>query len=145
MNKTIKYGFGILVTGLLIFGLTTTVFAQGLGMGRLMQGQDADRPVMTRMLISPNSAYMYLHQGDTIYQYSLPDMVAKGSIEIQVTEEDTSTDTEEEAVLPPPPFRTRVMISPDSAYLYVRSGDTINQYSIPDLILINSIEIPLPE
>lgn len=92
--------------------------------------------------------YLYVMAGGNIFQYDIATMELKNSVDLPKPALPHSAPPQgiESGQLPPPP----PTVGPHGLWiredlLYVLAGPVIHRYSIPDLTLGNSTELPRPD
>ena len=93
-----------------------------------------------------DGAYLYVVQGSFVYQYSLPDLTLVQSVELPKPELAADSESGSATTLPTPPWGgAPCALCTDGACLYVVQGFFVYQYALPDLTLVQSVELPKPE
>lgn len=149
MKKNLKLLLVVLILGIAFSCMTAydAAFSQAGDMPR-------PGPMMGAEGICADQQYLYAVTGGKILQYALSTMTLARSVDlpepppppnISATGSETAA-SQSGKFPPPPPFLARsqwLLIAGSS--LYVMMGPMIYQYSIPNLVLQNSVDLPKPE
>lgn len=134
-----------LIAVLLVFWATCLVYSDQT---------DSPKPPPLHPMMGPSGIcgdgdglYLYVMAGGRILQYEIATMELKNSVDLPkpVLSQDAATRGIASGQQPPPP----PMAGPHGLWiredlLYVLAGPVIHRYSIPDLTLGNSTELPRP-
>lgn len=142
----------------LAIGLTLALaLILGLGSGTALSGDIFDEmapppggmpPMMGLSGITASGQYLYVMAGGQILEYSVSDMtlVKKMDLPAPVLPSGAPPKGAESGNFPPPPHGGGPHgIWAGTSVLYVLAGPMVYQYSIPDLTLQKSTELPKPD
>ncbi len=134
----------VAATALIMSSLTGAVFAS--------RGTDTQPPPPLNMLIAGMSAdqqYLYAIAGGKIVQYKLSDMTLVKMVDLPELLPPTGNppippDSGKKIHFPPPMARSNWLLV-NGGSLYVMVGPVVYKYSLPDLSLQTSVELPKPD
>lgn len=147
----------------MLFLSSAVAFAQQ-GNGQ-MQGRRHGPPISAE--ICTDGQYLFVMAGDTLFQYAVADLTLVATIDLPRPEppEETADQSQGSVVLTgwaeklaalrgqagtenrtqPPPPRAGSGLCTDGTYLFMLRGPEIQQYSVSDMTLVNSVQLPSPE
>lgn len=100
--------------------------------------------------ICMSGEYLYVLSDFSIHKYTASDLSLETSIELPrpALPESSDNQTQTAAGAPPegmgPPTAAGSGMCTDGEYLFVLSGKTLQQYTIADMSLVQSVELPQP-
>ena len=135
--------------------------------GALAHKDNGSQPLPVGSGLCTDGEYLFVMAGDTLYQYSVEDLslVTTVALPKPVQPQDNNNQTQpsqlmerwaekiknlrdkvssDNQALPPPP-PTGSGICTDGPHLFMLRGDTIYQYTISNMTLVKSAELPKPE
>ncbi len=114
---------------------------------------DSPKPPPMHLMMGPSGicgdgdgVYLYVMAGGTILQYDMATMELKNSVDVPkpVPPQDATRGIASGQQPPPPPMAGPHGLWIREDLLYVLAGPVIHRYSIPELTLGNSTELPRP-
>ena len=93
---------------------------------------------------------LFVMAGDTLYQYSAADLSLVTTVALPKPAPPKESDSnavekissDNETQTPPPPAGSGLCT--DGTYLFMLRGHSIQQYTVSDMTLVNSVELPKP-
>ncbi len=98
--------------------------------------------------ICGDQEYLYIMAGGKIMLYQLSNMALLKTVDLPETAAPPGPPPQEidsRPFPPPPPVAGPHGLWSDDHFLYVLAGPSIHEYSIPDLALLNTVELPKPD
>ncbi len=99
--------------------------------------------------ISGDQQYLYVMASGKILEYQLADMALLRSVDLPVPKPpgavSTSATATDSGKFPPPPPPMPQGLWAGNGFLYVLAGPAVCVYSVPDLSLQNTVQLPKPE
>ncbi|MFP5212402.1 MAG: hypothetical protein ACLGPL_03385 [Acidobacteriota bacterium] len=148
MDTTRKFIIGItLVFAIISFlALSSSIWA---AFGDQLEAGFGPPPMRASMgfaNIGSDQSYLYVMAGPKLMQYGLSDLKLVKAVELPELRlpEPPPAQRGADSMCPPPPMPPRGLWVGES-FLYVMDGPMIYQYSIPDMALQTSAELPKPE
>ncbi len=99
--------------------------------------------------------YLFVMAGDAMYQYSIADLSLVNTVALpklasppdsdnQIRGKVSSDVSSDNQTQPPPPPAGSGLCT-DGTYLFMLRGQSIHQYTVSDMTLVKSVELPKPE
>lgn len=131
---------GVMILCMLLIGAT----------GALAQQAAGQPPPPPSSGICVSGEYLFVLSGGSIHEYTAADLALVTSVELPKPEapEISDNQTQTTAGAPPqgmgPPPDAGSGMCADGEYLFVLSGRTVQQFTISDMSLVQSVELPQP-
>lgn len=142
----------ILCVAVILMNVSFLALTTGMDAVSLAGDTPPPFPMFGTAGICTDQQYLYAVAGGQITEYTLADMSLVKTVTLPkpAPPSDASASlpaacSNQSGTCPPPPLfagSQRLLVS--GGYLYVMMGPMVYQYSIPDLVLQNSVELPKP-